>query len=165
MENSATPRESPIFRRMLKIFDYMNELAELVDPSIYFKFGFPQSMTEARIWRGHTADIATKLNEKRHVIDRAITSLTILESIRKVARGSHSTPSVYLIGTRPSQLAFEALKERSLLTGRVEIRTQGQQAQDAVNRLNNRVRELEQRVERLEYVQKGYAVPDSSRRV
>lgn len=166
MANSATPRESVVYLRMVSVFDHMNAHAELVDPNEYFKFGFSQhdvGVLEVRVWRGRTNDLCEVLQENRKVIDQAIVSLTLLESIRRLAKGSHSTPSIYLVGDRPHIKAYEALKERSLITGRPELRNHGQQAQDAINRLTRQLNELEQRVERLEYAQKGYALPDSSR--
>lgn len=163
MENSETPRESVVFQRMVSIFDYMNTHAELVDPNEYFKFGIPPNMADIRIWRGRTNDLCAALQAGRQVIDQAIVALLLLESIRRLAKGSHSTPSIFLIGDRPHRKAYEALKERSLVTGRPELRNSSQQAQDAINRLTRQLNELQQRVEKLEYAQKGHALPDSSR--
>lgn len=167
MENSATPRESVVYRRMVSIYDHMSAQAELVDPNEYFKFGFSPhnvSVREVRVWRGKTDNLCAALQANRKAIDQAIVALTLLESIRRLAKGSHSTPSIYLLGERPHLKAYEALKERSLITGRPVLRNHSQQAQDAVNRLTRQLNELQQRVEKLEYAQKGYAVSDPSGR-
>jgi hypothetical protein len=149
---------------MVAIYDYMASHSEIVSPNEFFKFGIPATMTgEIRIWRGRSIDLQNEFQHNRKIVDQTITALMNTEAIQRISRGSSVTQSIYLLGNRPEVLTYESLKERSLVTGRAEIRTPTQRAEDAVNRLNQRITELEQRVERLEYAEKINALSDPRR--
>lgn len=159
--------EKPIGRvlvRMQAMYSYMLASSETVNTRDYFRFDVPTNTPTAQIWRGFIREVAEALAIPRYSVDQALGRLVSLEAIRQISRGTHGNPSVYLLMEAPTAETYDALQERSATTGRYKPATPLQRAQDSVNRLAKRVAELEQRLERIELVQKNDALRAAIRR-
>lgn len=101
-------------------------------------------------WRGYGKEIAEAEKLQLSLVYQAIGKLVTLGSIKKLRHGAKDSPSIYQILKAPDGKQYEDLKDRSLMTGRLEMPSQWSRVQDSINRLNRRMNDFERRLERLE---------------
>lgn len=123
-------------RNVFLVYQYMYNNRIMEDSSIVF--------------RGYGADIASGTNIKTYLIYRYISMLEILGSIKKLRHGAANSPSVYLLIKEPDGHEYDLMKDRSIMTGRDEMPSKSTRLQDSLNRLVNRLNDVERRLERLE---------------
>lgn len=145
------------------IYQYMMDHGTSERALEYFSFDVPQDVEFISIWRGFTKEIAEALSIKKHLVDQSMANLTYVESIRRVYKGSHGHPSIYHLIESPEQNKFMQMQERNHRTGRYKTLTKEERMQDTINRLNNRVITLEEKVERLERVSSNDALRNARR--
>lgn len=117
----------------------------------HFKFDVPQDVEHISIWRGFARDIAAALEIKDYLVSQAMQQLFYVESVRRMYRGAHGSPSVYYLIEPPEQNKFNDMQEKNHVSGRYELLTPEQRAQDSINRLATRVNLLEDRIKRIEH--------------
>lgn len=101
-------------------------------------------------WSGFGADISEATGIFIKHVYRNITTLEALGCVKRARHGSANSPSIYLILKEPNAEEYDLLKSRGLTTARKGVPTQWQRVQDSINRLNNRITDLELRLARLE---------------
>lgn len=138
---------------MILIYQFLTEHSSTERALELFEFDVPQDVETISIWRGFVKDIANAMNLKKHLVDQAITNLIYVESIRRIYRGSHGHPSIFLLIESPELNKYLQLQEKSHLTGRYHTLTPEQRMERSFNQLVNRVTAVEERLERLERAQ------------
>lgn len=101
-------------------------------------------------WTGFGVDIAAQTKINVNHVYRYMTTLESLGCIRRIRHGAASTPSIYQLLKEPDADEYDLMRERGLTTGRIQVPTQWQRVQDSINRLNNRITDLELRLARVE---------------
>lgn len=144
---------------MTQIYQFLQEHSTSERALEYFQFDAPQDVETISIWRGFVKDIAAALELGKHLVDQAIVNLIYVESVRRIYKGSHGHPSIFLLIEPPELNKFMQLQELSHRTGRYQTITPEQRLQESINKLVNRVIALEEELERLKlHVQKNDAV-------
>lgn len=157
-------KDDVIFPRMVKLYEYMAERSIVADPHHYHEYGVPHRVTHAQVFMGIAREMADELDENKASIDFALTNLHMLDCISKIKRGSAKHPSVFLMQEPPTRERYESYKKQNILIGQFLLPSTEKRNEDAITRLNARINELENRIERLEREQENHAVRDSRRR-
>lgn len=152
--------------RMAMLYDYMQAGSTIIESDDYPSYGISVEWPTdtATIWRGSAQSLADQFVLKKHLVDAAIAKLLAMDCIFRLNTGYNNVPSIFMLKKRPTVDEYNALAERSLITGRRAIPSQAQRMNDAITRLTNELAELRQRVERIELVQQNDAVRGSARR-
>lgn len=101
------------------------------------------------IWRGFGKDIAEALDMQVGSVYNLIAKLVELGCISRIRHGGTNTPSLYKLIKEPDGFEYTLLKEQAV-GSRAKSPTKNERIQDSLNRLSNRVTELERQFKELE---------------
>lgn len=152
--------------RMVMLYEHMQARSITIETAEYPSYGISVEWPTdtVTIWRGSAQTLADNFVLKKHLVDVAIAKMLAMDCIIRLTVGYSSVPSMYLLKNRPTLDEYNALIERSIVTGRRTLPNQNQRLNDSINRLTNELADLRQRVERIELVQQNNAVRGSARR-
>lgn len=140
MEKNTLPK------RLARIYLFLAENSEIVPWSAVF-----EKHDEVRIWKGFGQSVADELDFNINAVYRYFHMLEVMGCIKKIRHGAATSPGIFQLLKEPKTSSYYDLKDRSLTTGLTSYTpTQSTRLQDSVNRLYNRVTELEKRMERIE---------------
>ena len=142
--------KSPLPPSIVDVFEFLNSRKEEVHKSIILGLRYANETDNIWIWRGFGRDIAKHVHYNINVIYRTLSLLDTLGSIKLLKHGAGPAPSVYQIIREPQGKEYIEMKERSLISDRLQVPTQAAKIQDTLNRINNRLNQLEARMKIME---------------
>ena len=103
-------------------------------------------------WTGFIATIAQNISTpiSSASVSRVIMQLQVMKCIKRIKHGAYGHPGIYEIVKPFDESEYKDFKINSLISDRLEVPTYTARMQDSLNRLNNRLSEVELRLRRLE---------------
>lgn len=134
-------------KAVVDVWQYMMDHHDTALPETIFNNKNPEHLI---VWRGFGYEIAKAVHYNKNVVYRSISILETLGSIRRIKHGAGPAPSVYQLLKEPEGKEYLAMKERSLISDRLQVPTQAQRIQDTLTRFTNRLNDIERRLRDLE---------------
>jgi len=133
--------------RILQVYEYLKTNSQNTPWSAIFG---SDSGVPVIIWRGYGREVSEATQTSVNTVYKCLSTLEILGCIKKIKHGAYQSPGIYQLIKEPDTEEYQNLKDRSVLTDKLEFPSKTTRLQDSLNRLSTRVSELEFRLERIE---------------